>query len=97
MDLLFKAVERKHINEGDLRLVCLRSASSAQKLQAFLREESPNTPGLIIPAAEKRLNNRLRAFNRTSAVNRFISSEVKQEVQEHKKNKPVNKVFPPSV
>lgn len=67
------------------------------KAVTFLREESPNTPDLIIPAAEKRLNNLLRAFNRTSAVNRFISSEVKQEVQEHEKNKPVNKVFPPSV
>lgn len=63
----------------------------------FLREESPNTPDVIIPAVEKRLNNLFRAFNTTSAVNRFISSEVKQEVQEHEKNKPVNKVFPPSV
>lgn len=67
------------------------------KSVTFLREESPNTPNLFVRASEKRLNNRLHAFNRTAAVNRFISSEVKQEVQEHEKNKPVNKVFLPSV
>lgn len=46
-----------------------------------------STPDLIIPAVEKRLNNLLHAFNRASAVNSFISTQVKQDIQEDDKKK----------